>query len=154
MWAFSSAVMALRHSLFGSAPGSDMKAIGILILAVGLTLGAFSLTMNVAVDVPAQDFGYGVRTPSMQVANIDRMAQRQNYMIFSGILSVVGAILFGFGSVARQAPAPREPVELPPLSASDSPPAGATSVSICPSCRHMGSGDATHCARCAAPLTA
>jgi hypothetical protein len=155
MWAFSSALVALWRSLFGSARGSGMKAIGILILVAGLALGAFALTMNVAVEVPAQDFGYGVRTPSMQVANIDRMAQRQNYIIFSGILSVVGAILFGFGSMARRAEEPVPPADqspLPVLAINDEPRRAPTSVSICPACRHMGDGDATTCARCETPL--
>ena len=131
-----------------------MKIIGIIVLAIGLIMGGYALTMDVGIDVPARDYGDGITTPAMQVANIDRMAQRQNYMIFSGILSMVGAILLGFGSMGRQVlPAKSEPTA-PPVAESLISPQGATSVSICPSCRHMGAGDATHCSRCNEPLTA
>ena len=139
-----------------------MKNWGILILMVGLALGAYSLSMDVAVEVPAQDLGYGLKTPAMQVANVDRMAQRQNYMIFSGVLSVVGAILLGFGSMQPKsiAPLPSEPPTPDPtpeeneawlrrMSAPSS-----ESLSICPKCRHMGGGDDVVCGRCGTELPA
>lgn len=75
-----------------------MKAFGVIILAGGLLLGGFALNMDVSVQVPARDFGYGIRTPAMAVANVDRMAQRQNFLIFGGVLAVAGAILIGFSS--------------------------------------------------------
>ena len=147
-----------------------MRNLGILILLVGLVLGSYSLAMDVSVDVPARDFGYGIATPAMQVANVDKMAQRQNFMIFSGILSVVGAILLGFGSMlamSRQLPAPtpkapRAPT--PPEPAPSSPEedkerraisiSGPKIVSICPKCRHMGNGHDVACGRCGAQLAA
>lgn len=134
-----------------------MKAIGILILVAGLALTGYALKMNVSVDVPARDFGYGVKTPAMEVANIDRMAQRQNLLIFSGVLSIVGAILTEFGAMAPKsvnavavpvaAAAPAEINEAAPSS-----PGTPVSVSICTKCRYMGPSDATHCARCEAEL--
>ena len=147
-----------------------MKNLGMLILVVGLALGGYSLAMDVSVDVPARDYGNGITTSAMQVANVDKMAQRQNFMIFSGILSVVGAILLGFGSmqpISRQMPvrtpeAPRAPTS--PEPAPTSPEEGkehrATStsgpkiVSICPKCRHMGNGYDVACGRCGAQLGA
>ena len=134
-----------------------MRNLGIAILLLGLLLGAYSLSMEVAVDVPARDLGYGIKTPAMQVANIDRMSQRQNYMIFSGILSVVGAILLGFGSMqTRQAPA--QPAPPSPRATGDgavaSEPTAPQSLSICPKCRHMGGGDDKECARCGVELPA
>jgi hypothetical protein len=132
-----------------------MKPIGILILALGLALGAYSLMMDVGVDVPARDFGYGVSTPATRVANVDRMTQRQNYMIFSGILSIVGAILLGFASMAPKINQKARELDRSPLPQLEPiAPASPTSVSICPNCRHMGSGEDTVCARCEAPLTA
>ena len=140
-----------------------MKLIGIFILIAGLLLGARALTMEVGIDVPARDFGYGVATPAMKVANLDLMTQRQNYLIFSGILSVVGAILTGFASMrpsAHVAPgstnfAPKNSTSATPLldealayqAAKES-----GSVSICPKCRSMGPGDLTSCGRCGADL--
>lgn len=131
-----------------------MKIFGILILAVGLILGSYALTMSVGIDVPAQDIGDGIRLPAIQVANLDRMAQRQNLMIFSGILAVVGAILTGFASM-------RQVVTAPTMAALEEQPEAAwrvegaldrASVSICPKCRHMGSGDAIECGRCGAAI--
>ncbi|PIL43876.1 hypothetical protein CR105_16125 [Massilia eurypsychrophila] len=110
------------------------------------------MTMSVAVDVPAQDFGYGVKTPAMQVANIDRITQRQNAMIFSGILSVVGAILLGFGAMAPKVSPPVLQADTPLPTLGRRVPAIPTHVSICPKCRHMGDGNATVCARCESQL--
>ena len=152
-----------------------MKNLGMLILIVGLALGGYSLAMDVSVDVPARDYGNGITTSAMQVANVDKMAQRQNFMIFSGILSVVGAILLGFGSlqpIFRQMPvrtpeAPRAPMspapapmspEPAPTSPEDGKERRATStsgpkiVSICPKCRHMGNGYDVACGRCGTQL--
>jgi hypothetical protein len=156
MYEATRALSAIWNSLFGSSSGATMKAFGVIILAIGLALGAYSMTMSVSVDVPAQDFGYGVKTPAMQVANIDRMAQRQNFMIFSGILSVVGAILLGFGAMQ---PAAKLAASSPPKEDSEvtwkvEGALDPASVSICPKCRHMGSGDAIECGRCGAAIEA
>ena len=83
-----------------------MKIAGIIILVIGLFVSVVALSMDVSVGVPAQDFGYGLTTPSMRVANANLMAQRQNLLIFAGILSVVGAILTGFGAMAPNVPPP------------------------------------------------
>lgn len=83
-----------------------MKFFGILILVVGLALSVFALNMSVNVDVASRDLGYGVRIPAMSVANVNLMEQRQNLLIFSGVLAVVGTILTGFASMRPAAPAP------------------------------------------------
>jgi hypothetical protein len=138
-----------------------MKNWGIAILVLGLALGAYSLSMDVGIDVPARDYGYGIKSPAMQVANIDKISQRQNVMIFSGILSVVGAILVGFGSMQQRQPA--RPVSRPPQ-AQTTPEedaefmrdlvAAPNNFSICSKCRHMGSGKDAACARCGAEFSA
>jgi hypothetical protein len=146
MWAMS----ALLSNIFGGS----MKAVGILILVAGLAMGAFALNMDVSVHVPAQDFGYGVRTPEATVANLDKMAQRQNFLIFSGVLAVVGAILTGFASMrpatTPTGPAPERSELLAFLDETPTPPPGTepSAVSICPKCRSMGAGDAVECQRC------
>jgi hypothetical protein len=140
-----------------------MKNLGILILVAGLALGLYSISMDVSVSVAARDFGYGIQTPAMEVANLDKMSQRQNFMIFSGILSVVGAILLGFASMQpKDSSGPAPAAETPSttdehrefmdkLLASPNTPG---SFSICPKCRHMGSGDDTACTRCGSGLPA
>jgi ribosomal protein L40E len=146
MWALS----ALLSNIFGGS----MKAIGIIILAAGLILGGFALNMDVSVHVPSQDLGYGMRIPEATVANLDKMAQRQNFLIFSGVLAVVGAILTGFASmrpaVTPSGPAPARSELLAFLDKTPAPPADAepSAVSICPKCRSMGAGDAVECRRC------
>lgn len=148
MWFFSAHVASLFQ-------GETMKFFGILTLLAGLALGGYALTMNVGVEVPARDFGYGIKTEAMEVANVDKMAQRQNFLIFSGILSVVGAILVGFGSMAPKtvaAPAPPPADPLPELEAQPKPAGNPTTVTICPKCRHMGDGDSLLCKRCSHPL--
>lgn len=138
-----------------------MKNLGIAILIAGLLLGGYSLAMDVSVEVPSRDFGYGINTPAMKVANVDRMAQRQNFMVFSGILSVVGAILLGFGSMqprpVAEKSADQDIPESDQAKAAEEKPVqvtGPQSISICPKCRHMGGGDDTVCGRCGADLSA
>jgi hypothetical protein len=134
-----------------------VKLIGIIVLVLGLSLGGYALTMNVGVDVPARDFGYGVETPAMRVANVDLITQRQNYLIFSGILAVVGAILTGFASMQpnnRRAAAQQPAGELADRSTdrATEAPKPPDAVSICPKCRSMGSGDLTNCVKCGTQL--
>lgn len=139
-----------------------MKFYGILILVAGLALSVFALNMDVHVDVASKDLGYGIRTPAMSVANVGLMEQRQNLLIFAGVLSVVGAILTGFASMRPAVPTPA-PVALKEgeglLDFLDEKPAapassGPSSISICPKCRSMGGGDDVECGRCGAPLQA
>ncbi|ATQ78606.1 hypothetical protein CR152_31875 [Massilia violaceinigra] len=126
-------------------------------MVAGLALAGYALNMNVSVDMPARDFGYGVKTPAMVVANIDRMAQRQNLLIFAGVQSTVGAILTGFGAMAPKSASPAAlPVATPLAELRETVPSSSgapVSVSMCPKCRYMRSGEATHCARCQAGFT-
>lgn len=139
-----------------------MKNLGILILVSGLALGLYSVSMDVSVSVAARDFGYGIQTPAMEVANLDKMSQRQNFMIFSGILSVVGAILVGFASTQpRKEPIEPVPSDATPPSVDEhrefmdrllASPNTPGSFSICPKCRHMGGGNDAECGRCGTPF--
>ena len=139
-----------------------MKFFGILILVAGLALSVFALNMDVHVDVASKDLGYGIRTPAMSVANVNLMEQRQNTLIFAGVLAVVGAILTGFASMRPAAPAPA-PVAMKDgeglldfLNEKSAAPVATapSSVSICPKCRSMGGGDDVACSRCGAALQA
>jgi hypothetical protein len=134
-----------------------MKVIGILILAAGLLLCGYALNMDVGVDVPAHDYGDGISTTATRVANVDRMAQRQNLVILGGFLSLAGAVLAGFASMRPNRPAQAvadQAETAAPLSSSvPSSSDGPISISICPSCRHHGDGAAVECARCGVSLT-
>lgn len=59
-----------------------MKAPGIIILIIGLTLGSIALLMDTTVNS-----GYG------QVNNLGLMRDQQNYIIIAGILSIIGIIM-------------------------------------------------------------
>lgn len=127
-----------------------MRTIGIVSLVAGLALCAYSLVMDVGVVVPRQSMGDGFVLPPTEVANVDLMGRRQNFMVFGGILSVVGAILVGFSALARRPPPIKRAIAMPVSAAPEI--INPTSVTICPKCRYMGAGDATACARCESPL--
>jgi hypothetical protein len=122
-----------------------MKFIGILFLVTGLLLGGRALTMDVGVEVTTPDFA-GMRG-SLRVANVDLMTQRQNYLIFAGILSVVGAILIGFGSVR-----PVSPLEGTRTTEAQNSEAAimrlAPAVFDCPYCKAKGQGGRERCSIC------
>lgn len=69
-----------------------MRLIGVLIL-VGATL-ALLVGFNIDTTVAS---GMGTN----RVHNIGLMNEKQNVILLGGTLAVVGAVLFGFGSVAR-----------------------------------------------------
>ena len=137
-----------------------MKSLGAVLLCVGIVLGIYALNMDVSVSVAAKDYGYGIESPAMQVANIDLMSQRQNLTIFAGVIAVVGAVLFGFGSMqdaarpAAQGAGPTPATVVEPAQDVTHSVHSPVSVSICPSCRFMGGGDDTACGRCGAKLGA
>lgn len=129
-----------------------MRIIGIIILGLGLILGTYALTMDVGIEVPARHFGYGISTPAMRVANLDLMNQRQNYLIFAGILSVVGVVLTGFAST--RANAADSKLRVLPSSAPLVVPAHpvADGMKLCPYCAEEVRLAATKCKHCQSDL--
>jgi len=59
-----------------------MKALGIILVVVAVLVGVYALSMDVS--VPVDDFG--------RVNNIGLMSQRQNLIIFSCVLLIIGFI--------------------------------------------------------------
>ena len=138
-----------------------MRILGITLLAFGLIMGVYSLNMDVGIDVPAADYGYGIKTPATRVANVDRMEQRQNMTIFSGALVLGGILLLGFSSMgqrkiepARMLPEGAQPPEQvqPPAPTQSPHQAGASEITICPACRSMHTGAIEVC-KCGKSLT-
>ena len=69
-----------------------MKTISIILIIAGGSLALYSLTMDtsVAVNYPnGNSFGFPDR-----VNNMGLMNDKQNYLMFSGVLLVIGTILF------------------------------------------------------------
>ena len=71
-----------------------MKAIGIVILIVGVL--AFLIGFNMDTSVATGEFGL------RRVHNIGLMNQRQNIIIFAGVLAVIGAIFVALGGKNKQ----------------------------------------------------
>ncbi len=81
-----------------------MKSIGLVLVAIGIVLGAWAFTMDTAVETPSQTIGSSrlrQYIPSVYINNIGFMEDRRNYMMGSGLFIVVGAILIGFGSLKK-----------------------------------------------------
>lgn len=119
-----------------------MKIIGFILLLAGCAVAAYAFSMDVSIAV-------GRGGDMIDVANIERLFQRLNFIIIAGVLVLAGAAFVGFGSLQRSPDETADrsedvPVTQPKLTDAS----GAVSVKICPYCKFMGEGDATICARC------
>ena len=79
-----------------------MKAIGILVLVVGVLAFFYGFNMDTTV---ATDFG------GRRIHNIGLMNDRQSIIIFAGVLAVIGAVFFGLAG--ENAPTPETHVRCP-----------------------------------------
>jgi len=79
----------------GASKGMEVAGIGLMGLAAVLML--YSLNMSTTVTTDARDFGFGVRVPSMTVNNIGLMQDKQNMLIVSGFVGLLGLGLFVSG---------------------------------------------------------
>nr|WP_314606543.1 hypothetical protein [uncultured Janthinobacterium sp.] len=121
-----------------------MKQIGYGLLSLGAALAIFALTMDVGIHLQGTQL-------DMTVTNLDRISQRLNYIILSGVFSVMGVMLIGFQSLKVLPERENTAMRTPQPEASQEKikaPGPVTSVSICPSCKFMGEGDAEQCGRC------
>jgi len=83
-----------------SAGGVSMRAIGIVLLIVGVIVGIVALSMNTTVTTKPETIG-GIEIPSQTVNNLGLMDDRRNTLIVSGLVVVVGVILLAVGSLQR-----------------------------------------------------
>jgi hypothetical protein len=78
-----------------------MKNLGIILLIIGIGLAVYALSMDtsVQVDYPmGNDYGLPER-----VNNIGLMNDKQNYLIFGGLLTVVGIFMAVSGGKSEKA---------------------------------------------------
>ena len=77
-----------------------MRALGIVLLIIGVIVGIVALSMNITVTTEPQNIG-GVEIPSQTVNNLGLMDARRNALLVSGLIVVVGIVLFAVGALQR-----------------------------------------------------
>ena len=77
-----------------------MKTVGLILLIGGLSFGLFALNMDTSVKV-SYPLGNLFNLPE-RVNNLGLMNDRQNYLIFSGIISILGAMIFFSKSSSKE----------------------------------------------------
>lgn len=84
-----------------------MRNFGAILAIIGLIWCSVAFNMNTIVETESQTIGsgeYSVYIPSQKVHNLDLSERRRTHLMISGLLAVVGTVLFGFGSVSNSAP--------------------------------------------------
>ncbi len=75
---------------------TTMKNFGILLLIIGGIWAFIAFNMDTTVTTGGGTYG-GIEIPRMTVNNIGLMDERRNHLIISGLIIIVGIILFVFG---------------------------------------------------------
>ncbi len=86
-----------------------MRSLGIVLVITGLIWGIVAFNMNTTVSVEGQTIGsgeYAVYIPGQTVHNLSLSERRNTHLMVSGVLLVIGTILFGFGSARGSGAAP------------------------------------------------
>ena len=102
-----------RRDEYEFPPYTFVGVLGILLIVVGCIVGFFAWNMDTTVESGGKTIDIGALStnlPTSRVHNIGLMAERQNRLILSGILSLAGILLVGFSTLAQdQAKARQEP---------------------------------------------
>ena len=81
-----------------------MRAIGAILIILGLVWAAIAFNMSTTVQAGGERIGSGafsVDVPSVTVNNLGLIEQRRNHLMMAGVAIIAGIILFGFGSASR-----------------------------------------------------
>lgn len=65
-------------------------------MIIGIGAGVYSLTLDTSVEVSSKN----AWEPATRVNNLGLMNQKQNYIIFSGVIAIVGTLMLVFGKDA------------------------------------------------------
>ena len=80
-----------------------MRSIGIILVLIRIILGVFTFSMDTTVAVGAIGLGHSsVAVPPQRGHNLGLIDERRTLLTLSGLLVVVGVILYGFGTLAAQ----------------------------------------------------
>lgn len=108
-----------------------MKPFGIVLLVIGALWAIIAFNMDTTVETKSRFIG-DTYIQSQKVHNIGKMDARRNHLMLSGLLIVVGVVLFGFGTTR-------------PSSSQSS---GSEDTRKCPYCAEMVKAEATICRFC------
>jgi hypothetical protein len=81
-----------------------MKNTGIAIIVIGVIGLLTSYNMNTTVTTESKYLGYGIEIPSVTVNNIGLMDKRRNALTVSGLLTIVGVVLFVAATMQESKP--------------------------------------------------
>jgi len=78
-----------------------MKNIGLALIILGVIGLCYSYNMKTTVTTEAKYLGYGIEVPPMTVNNLGLIEDRRNALMLSGIVAIVGAILYAASSIQQ-----------------------------------------------------
>lgn len=81
-----------------------MRNFGAILAVVGLVWGILAFNMPTTVKTQGETIGSGdftIDVPSLEVYNLSLSERRNTQLLISGLLVVIGTVLFGFGSIRR-----------------------------------------------------
>lgn len=81
-----------------------MRNFGAILAVVGLVWGILAFNMPTTVKTQSETFGTGdfrIDVSSREVYNLPLSERRNTQLLISGLLVVIGTVLFGFGSIRR-----------------------------------------------------
>lgn len=136
-----------------------MRAIGILLILLGVAWGAYGYTFDTAITIDGDSMRRGsevaplpealralpreFRPNSMTVQNLGLMEERRSHLIGAGVTLLSGVLLFGFGQVRTSRDSPERDSHAADLT---------DSTRTCPACAERVQWDATICRFCRTPL--
>jgi hypothetical protein len=81
-----------------------MRIFGLIVATIGLVWCVVSFNMDTSIETREVTIGSGAfaqSIPSQRVHNLALAERRQTHLLISGILVILGTIIFGFGSVRK-----------------------------------------------------
>jgi hypothetical protein len=129
--------------------GGGARVFGWFLLIAGLAAGAFALNMDTSVSTDDVST-YPLNLPSMRVNNIGLMNDKQNYLIATGVGTIVGVILIAAGGPRLViAPIDNSPPQPSDRSVTSPRPVEPIRPRMCRRCGRDIPLDAANCSYCA-----
>lgn len=97
-----------------------MRIFGIIFALIGLIWGIIAFNISTIVETESTVIGsgeYSTYIPSQKIHNLDLSERRSTHLMISGLLIIVGTVIFGFGSIGQKSSAIQEMVRICPFCA-------------------------------------